>query len=67
MEEDQDHRVTFRDWCIERGIPYREDLEEIGHILVRDEDMVAHYAELLIDFPGYFIREEDTNVPHAMN
>lgn len=64
MEEDQ--RPTFKVWCIERNVPFRDD--EDGDILVRDEDLVPYYAELAKDFPKYFYRYNDEGeVPHAMN
>lgn len=64
MEE----RVTFREWCINRGVPFREDPDELGNILVRDTDLIPFYEELSLDFPKYFCKEEDkAEIPHSAN
>jgi hypothetical protein len=68
IEQEEDRPSTFREWCMDRNIPFRENAETVGNILVRDEDMVPYYLELAEAFPKYFHRYDDSNeVPHSMN
>lgn len=54
-------RITFREYCEELGIPFREDPERGDNIIVNPVDCLPYMEDMLREFPnsvGLFLPDE---------
>lgn len=67
--DDPDYRMTFREYCDFKGVPYRPHPIEPDQIIVRPEHFVSFIEELLELFPQHqaMFLPSYPPPPHEMN